>query len=168
MRKILSLLLLSCWANLVFAQHPDGTIVLSNKKGIVGRVARRITGGDEYTHVGIVIDGYVYESDYPRSKRTPVAQYGKRRTTNDYYHPIHPVDVGAMRDKANSMLGLPYSLKNYVRPGSVVEQGMWCSPFVGKVLNAGGFRLSEQDYYEPQNLLQSVGSQYRFYSRVNR
>ncbi|TWT91402.1 C40 family peptidase [Neorhodopirellula pilleata] len=149
---------------------PDGTLVFSNKKGIVGRVARRITGGDRYTHVGIVFDGYVYESDWPRSKRTPVQSYGKPGSTNDYYAPSTPIDrdrLAAMRSQANATLGTPYRLRGYFRPG-VTSAGTWCSPYVGRILAAGGSSLSNHDRHEPQNLLRRVGGDHRLSSRVRR
>ncbi|MEW3709422.1 hypothetical protein QOZ51_30145, partial [Pseudomonas aeruginosa] len=92
---------------------------------------KRISGGDHYTHVGIVIDGYVYESDWPRAKKTPVSQYGKRGSTNDYYAPARSLDVDAMRKKAESMLGTRYSLRSYFRPDRK-SNGTWCSPFSGQ------------------------------------
>jgi len=164
--KLPLLSLLVC--SIVQAELPDGTLVFSNKKSLVGRVARRITGGDQYTHVGIVLDGYVYESDWPKAKRTPVSQYGKRRTTNDYYVPLVPVDTTAMRAKADSMVGQPYRLRNYFRPGSRQVNGTWCSPFVGQVLNAGGYSLSASQYHEPQNILNATGESFHFRMRVRR
>jgi hypothetical protein len=82
-------LLLCVFTGTVCAQYPDGTIVLSSKKGLVGRVAKRITGGDQYTHSQIILGGRLYESDWPRAKVGPIENY-KRRTTNDYYVPVAP------------------------------------------------------------------------------
>ena len=151
---------------------PDGTLVMSNKKGLIGRIARRITGGDQYTHVGIVIDGKVCESDFPFVKCTPVGQYGKRRTTNDYFVPAvaySPTEVSAMRHAAVSRIGQPYRLRNYFFPRSRPTNGTWCSPYVGNVLNASGrYGLSSYDMYEPQNILRRVGGQYIFSNRVVR
>lgn len=150
---------------------PDGTLVFSSKRGIVGRVAKRITGGDQYTHVGIIFGNYVYESDWPRAKRTPVSSYGKRGSTNDYYvpaSPIGPQQLNAMRAKAQSMLGQPYRLRGYFRPSTRPTDGTWCSPFVGYVLNAGGSSLSASDRHEPQTLLDRVDGGYRFHTRTRR
>lgn len=161
----LTLLLLI--SSIVTAQYPDGTLVFSNKKGLVGNVARRISGGDHYTHVGIVIDGYVYESDWPKAVRTPVANYGKPRTTNDYYTPKVQANIANMRAKAVAMLGTPYSLKGY-KGRRVGRNGQWCSPYVGKVLIAGGWKLSASHYHEPQDLLTAVQPYYEFVGRVRR
>jgi len=153
------------------AQYPDGTVILSSKKGLVGRIARRITGGDQYTHSAIVLNGKVYESDWPRAKIGRIGAH-KRRTTNDYYIPVvpyTPYESAAMIQKANSMVGQPYQLRNYWRPGSRPTEGTWCSPFVGRVLNASGrHNLTFHDYYEPQNVLQAVGSQYQYHSTIRR
>jgi hypothetical protein len=165
MKILIAVLLFASAAN---AQYPDGTIIMSSKKGLVGRIAKRLTGGDQYTHSAIVFDGYAYESDWPRAKRTPVGSYGKRGTTNDYFIPTGPVSVDAMRAKANSMLGQPYRLRNYFRPGSPKVHGTWCSPYVGQVLNAGGYQLSPQQYHEPQSLLQAVSPNFRYVGTVTR
>ncbi|MEM1224592.1 MAG: hypothetical protein AAGJ40_02785 [Planctomycetota bacterium] len=165
---ILLLILATCHGH---AQVPDGTVILSSKKGLIGRIAQRVTGGDQYTHAAIVLDGYVYESDWPRAKRTPVNQYGKWRSTNDFYVPSQPLSrgqVSAMRSKAQSMLGTRYDLRNYFRPGSARNAGTWCSPYVGKVLGAGGVTLSSHQMHEPQNLKQAIGHRYRFARRTLR
>jgi hypothetical protein len=154
-------------STLAHAQYPDGTLVFSSKRGLVGRIAKRITGGDQYTHVGIVFGGRVYESDFPRATSTPVSQYGKRGTTNDYYVPTRPIgDINAMHATAQSMLGTRYGLRGYIKP--VRKPDMWCSPYVGKVLNAGGQRLTASDYHEPQNLLNRMSGSLQFGGRVVR
>ena len=151
---------------------PDGTIVMSYKNGLVGRIARRITGGDKFTHVGVVIDGQVIDSDFPRVHSTPVSRYGKRRTVNYYYVPTVPynsLEVSRMRSHATSRIGEPYRLRNYFFPNSSPTNGTWCSPFAGQVLNASGrYNLSRSQYHEPQNLLNAVGGGYRFSHRVVR
>jgi hypothetical protein len=45
---------------------------------------------------------------------------------------------------------------------------MWCSPYVGRVLNAGGYSLTPKDYHEPQNIFARVGHNYQFAARVRR
>lgn len=153
----------------VCARYPDGTIVLSSKKGLVGRIAKRITGGDQYTHSAIILNGRLYESDWPRAKVGSIWSY-KRGTTNDYYVPVTPYspsEVQAMLAKARSLIGRPYDLKNYRKPGSRQTYGTWCSPFVGQVLNnSGRHSLSSHDYYEPQNLREATSGTHRFYGRV--
>ena len=162
-------LLLFLFAETASAQYPDGTIILSSKKGLIGRVAKRITGGDQYTHSQIILGGRVYESDWPRAKVGPIGHY-KRGTTNDYYVPVVPFttqEVAQMKTKAQSMVGKRYDLRNYRNPSSRRTDGTWCSPFVGQVLNASGrFNLSFNDYYEPQNLIGAVDNSFSFYKRV--
>lgn len=164
--------LLMAMASTTQAQYPDGTLVLSSKRGIVGRVAKRITGGDSYTHVAIVIDGYVYEMDYPKPKRSPVGQYGKRRTTNDYYVPLvtySASEVASMRTAIANSSGQRYGLKAYFRTKPTDPKWTWCSPYVGRTLNATGrYRLSSSQFHEPQNLIGSVAGGYRFHSRVRK
>lgn len=171
MNKLLFLFLILC-CNTVFAQYPDGTLVFSNSRGLVGRIAKRITGNDQYTHVGIVLDGRVYESDYPRSKNTLVGQYSKRTNTNDYYVPSVPysqVEVDRMKSYANSNMGKPYRLRNYFNPNSRPVNGTWCSPFVGNTLNSSGrYNLSNSQMHEPQNLMNSIGRYHTFKNRISR
>jgi len=163
------ILFLTLMINQVDAGYPDGTVVFSYKNGLVGRIAKRITGGDQYTHVGVVINNKVYESDWPRTKATPVNQYGKRRTTNDYYVPLTPYsgqEVQNMRAYADSQIGTPYRLRNYFHPNTKKTNGTWCSPFVGRILNRSGrFNLSEQNYHEPQNIKNNLHG-YGFSRRV--
>ena len=159
------------WAmNTSHCQVPDGTIVFSSKKGVIGRIAKRLTGGDQYTHVGIVLSGRVYESDWPRATSTPVSRYGKRRTTNDYYVPavsLTSQQISAMRHQAQAMIGTPYRLNAYFHPGRE-SKGMWCSPYVGHTLNAAGLGLTRHDMHEPQNVKARLGSHWRFSHRVKR
>ena len=166
------LLIFLVWASISRAQSfPDGTLIFQSKKGLIGNIAKRMTKGDRYTHVAIVIDNQVWESDWPRAKRSPISNYGKRRSTNDYYIPINPLSsssISAMRKKAQSLIGKPYRLRNYLRPNSPRTQGTWCSPFVGQILNAGGYSLSSQEYHEPQNLLHTIQPNYQFLKRVRK
>lgn len=172
MYKILFLVLVLGISNVSLAQYPDGTLVLSNSRGLVGRIAKRITGGDQYTHVGVVIDGRVYESDWPRAKNTLVSQYSRRTNTNDYYVPstlYSQNEVAKMKSYATSHMGQPYRLRNYFHPNSRQINGTWCSPFAGNVLNASGrYNLSRSQIHEPQNLIHAVGNDYRFVERVRR
>lgn len=168
--RLLLLALLLLLGSTAVGHWPDGTLVFSSKKGIVGNVAKRLTGGDQYTHVAIVFDGQIYESDFPRAKRTPVVRWGKRGSTNDFYVPRVPLDereVAAMKSKATGMLGTPYRLRAYFRPGAR-SSGTWCSPYVGRVLSAGGRHLTARDYHEPQTLLSRIGHGYQFAGRVRR
>lgn len=153
------------------AQMPDGTLVFSNKRGVIGRVAHRLTGGEHYTHVGIVLGGRVYESDWPRATSHPVAHYGKFRTTNDYFVPqqlFSSASTQAMRYQASSLMGMPYSLRRFFNPHVADDRGTWCSPFVASVLAAGGRPTTPSQSHTPQRLLNAVGSHYQFVGRVRR
>jgi hypothetical protein len=143
-------------------------IVFSSKSSMVGRIAKAITGGDKYTHVGIVIDGYVYESDWPRVRKVPVAKYGKRFTTNDYYSlRLTPAEKARIKQAIEQRIGEPYRLRNYLWPRSRKTNGTWCSPFAGTALNQSGrFELAPSQYYEPQNLFNAT--QPEFIRRVTR
>ena len=163
------ILLMFLFSGTVSAQYPDGTIILSSKKGLIGFVAKGVTGGDQYTHSQIILRGMVYESDFPYAKVGPIGHY-KRRTTNDYYIPVVPytsAEVQLMLNKANSLVGRSYNLRNYRRPGTPKTHGTWCSPFVGQILNSSGrHALSSHDYYEPQNLRAATTGTHVFYRRV--
>ena len=145
-------LLLSLLCSTCYSQQ----IILSTKNGPIGRIAQRMTG-DYYTHSAIVLNGYVYEQDWPRAKRTPLGEYGKRRTINDVYNiPLSQEQTRVMQRYAESRMGERYRLKNYLFPRSRKTNGTWCSPFVGQVLNSGGYRLQPSQMYEPENLRQSL------------
>lgn len=153
-------------------QYPDGTIVFSYSKSIIGRIARRMTGGDHYTHVGIVFDGMVYESDWPRSKRTPIREYGKRGGTYDFFIPADPYsadEIARMKAKAIAELDKPYQLRNYLKPHTKKTRGTWCSPYTASVLNASGrWQITAKEAYEPQNLYKVVGPSYYYHSSIKR
>lgn len=152
--------------------YPDGTIVYSSSIGLIGRIAGRITGGHKYTHIGVVIDGQVYESDWPKICRGPVIDYGKKKTTNDYFVPKKPFtkeEVDKMRKYAISQLGKPYQLKNYFYPNSRPTKGTWCSVYAGRVLNASGrYSLTPAEIFEPQRIKNKIDSDYTFKSRMIR
>jgi hypothetical protein len=164
-------------ALLVFAgnasaqSYPDGTLALSSSRGLIGRIAQRITG-QRYTHVGVVIGGYVYDHDFPRAHRTPVARYVKRGWTTDYYTPATPYtpgQVAAMRSAAHARLGERYELRHFWNHTATGTSGQWCSPYAGHVLNASGrYHLSAQQVHTPGNLHTAVGPGYRFAGRVVR
>ena len=167
-----TMILFIAMTNFAMAQYPSGTLVFSSKKSLVGRIAERLTGGDQYTHVSIVIDGLVYESDWPRAKKVRVSQYGKHRATYDYFIPKNPYsqdEINRMRSKAESELGKPYQLRNYFNPNSRKTKGTWCSPYVGNVLNASGrYRFTKQTMHEPQGIFNRIKSQHQFSSRIKR
>lgn len=170
-KMLMTVVLLLGTTTVANAQYPDGTLVLSQSRGLIGRIAKRITG-DHYTHIGIVIDGKIYESDWPRTKRSPIRGYGRRKATYDFYVPNTPYsshEVARMRSYATSKLGQPYQLRNYFRPGTRPTKGTWCSPFVGKVLNSSGrHRLSTGQSWEPQNVINTLRSQHHFSGRIGR
>jgi hypothetical protein len=139
-------------ANISYSQQ----LIFSTKNGPIGRIAQRMTG-DYYTHSAIVLNGYVYEQDWPRAKRTSLSEYGKRRTINDVYNiSLSQGQVSAMQRYAETRMGERYRLKNYLFPRSRKTNGTWCSPFVGQVLNSGGYQLHSSQMHEPENLRQSL------------
>lgn len=166
--KTIILLLLLVPAIAQAQSFPDGTLVFSNKPGtIVGNIARRLADGDHYTHVGWVYRNRVYEMDFPRALSVPVSQYGKRGTVNDYYVPTAPVQgLAQMHVAAQSMMGQRYGLRGFLRPSK--RPGVWCSPFVGKVLNAGGHNIPPAIYHKPQTLLNHLRPNVRLAHRVVR
>jgi len=154
-------LILSLFASTASAQLPDGTLVFSSKPGtLIGNVAKRMATRAqgyraEHTHVGIVLGGRVYHSDYPRvvsfavgtRKRGEVVRYQlptSQKTTNQ---------VTAMRYYAQSQVGQPYRLRGFLRRDG--SEG-WCSTFVGEVLNHGGHNISAAERFTPDNLRRAV------------
>lgn len=59
-----------------------GDILFQSNDGIIGTGIQIFTG-DPWTHVAIVIDGEVWEQDWPRIKHTPVAKYLRRKNKPD-------------------------------------------------------------------------------------
>lgn len=149
---------------------PNGTLVMSNKPNtLVGNIAKRITNGAKYTHIGIVFDGYVYESDYPRSQRVPIHLYGKPKTVNDYYYPVKEFpNIQAMKQVAIAELNKPYRLRNYFRPRSKPTYGTWCSPYVAKIFDDSGIPIPKEVGHEPQRLLNYLRNHYYFHHQVKR
>lgn len=137
-------------------------LVMSSKDGLVGDVAKNIVERrsgyrPQYTHSAIELNGWVYEMDYPVAKKTPVQYYGKPRTTNDYYQlNLSQDQINRMQAYAESRLGEPYRLRNYFHPNSRKIYGTWCSPFVGEVLNSGGYNLTRDQVGEPQKLYNTL------------
>ena len=152
--------------------YPDGTVVYSNSIGLIGRIAERLTGGDRYTHIGIVIDGKVYEADWPRITKGSIEKYGKAKSTNDFFVPKKPFskeEVAKMKEYAESQLGKPYQLRNYFWPNSRPTKGTWCSVFAGSVLNASGrYDMDKKTIFEPQRIHDKIKQEYEFRTRVIR
>lgn len=153
--------ILSLLASTASAQLPDGTLVFSSKPGaIIGNVAKRMAGraqrfGARYTHVGIVLSGRVYHSDYPVVAVKPIGTF-KRGEVAVYQLPTRPYtpsQVAAMKAYAQSQLGQRYRLHGFIRRDG--SEG-WCSTFVGQVLNRGGHAITKQQRFTPDNLLRSV------------
>lgn len=166
---IRSILLILLFATTATAQDvPDGTLVLSYKNGLIGRIARRITK-DHYTHIAIVVDGKVHESDWPRSKATPVSRYGKRRTVNEYYVPNTPYDNAQIARLRRSVpIGEPYRLAGYFAPHKA-SGDVWCSVYVARALNATGrFQISRWTGREPQRIINQLNNQYTYSHTVRR
>jgi hypothetical protein len=143
----------------------DGTLVLSSSNRLIGRIANRITG-QKNTHIGIVIDGYVYDQDWPVAHKTPVSRYGKRGWTVNYYAPVRPYsahEVNMMRQTAESRLGERYSLRGFWNRSSKGTSDQWCSPYVAHVLNSSGrYNLNSHDAWSPGNIHNRVYHDYNF------
>lgn len=155
------------------AQYPDGTLVMSSKPGtIIGNVAQRMATRaqgyrSQYTHVGVVIQGRIYHSDFPRVGSIAVGAH-KRGERADYYVPTRqytPQQVAAMKSYAQSQVGQPYRLRGFrLRNG---EEG-WCSTFAGQALNRAGYNIGKSQRFTPDGVLNSVRSRYRFSGSIQR
>jgi hypothetical protein len=153
--------ILSLFASTVSAQLPDGTLVFSRKPGtVIGNVAQRMATKAQgyhsrYTHVGIVLDGVVYHSDYPRVA-TRAVHDRKRFESMTYQLPARqytPQQIASMKAYARSQLGQPYRLRGFLRRDG--SEG-WCSTFVGQVLNRGGHSIDKRQRFTPDNLMRAV------------
>ena len=159
--RTIAILFLSIIGSTALAQYPDGTLVFSGKPGtIIGNVAQRMStnaqgSSSRFTHVGIILGGRVYHSDYPVVATRQVGSL-KPKEKAVYVLPSRhysPQERELMLAYAESQLGKRYILRGFIRRD--VSEG-WCSPFVKNVLNAGGHRLSYDDGFTPDNLLKAV------------
>ena len=142
---------------------PNGTLVLGNKHSLLGRMlSRRMS----YSHVGIVIDGKVCESDWPHVQCTPISRWQKSRTSYDWYVPNRPLSHGEearLRGFVNRTLGQPYRLKNYLFPGSRRTRSGWCSTWAARALNSTGrYNIRRRQAWNPGLLHAQVGGDYRY------
>lgn len=157
----LAIILALAIASTASAQLPDGTLVFSSKPNtVIGNVAKRMAARAQgykatHTHVGIVLGGRVYHSDYPR-----VATYAlgvqKLGEVTSYHLPSRqytPSQVAAMTHYAQSQIGRPYRLRGFIRRDG--GEG-WCSTFVGQVLNRGGHNITKQQRFTPDNLQRAI------------
>jgi len=154
-------LILSLLATTASAQLPDGTLVFSSKPGtVIGNVAQQMATQAQgysahHTHVGIILGGRVYHSDYPRVHSYAVG-HSKPGELVSYQLPTRnytPQQIAAMRSYAQSQLGQPYRLRGFLRRDG--SEG-WCSTFVGQVLNRGGHSISATERFTPDNLRRAI------------
>jgi hypothetical protein len=146
------------------AELPTGSVLLMHSDNVVGRVARRVLDGDRYTHAAIVIDGQVYEADWPAVQVHPAATYRRPATEIVVYvprRPFTPAETAAMRAYAVAHLGQPYGLKTFFAPRTRPNGKTWCSRFVKDALNVSGrYELTEHQGREPHNLAAAIIADY--------
>jgi len=154
---ILFFLLIICSS--VEAKYPDGTLVFSNKPGtLVGNIALRSASKAQgyqakWTHVGIILDGKIYHSDFPVTTMRTSFKIGEKVIFILPSRKYTDQQIYDMKRYANSQLGKRYSLRGFrLRNG---EEG-WCSPFVKNVLNQAGHKLTYRDGFTPDNLLRAI------------
>jgi hypothetical protein len=144
---------------------PDGSLVFSGLRTPFGRLVERFVG-HPYTHVGIVVDGRVYEATLPRVKSSPAAAPGLRGGFYHWYSPDFPFssrESAGVREYVAGQVGRPYGLATWVNPRVSAQRGIYCSEFAAQALTASGrYRLPRAAGYDPAALLRSVGSDYRF------
>ena len=159
--RFFTLLLLMClpFQRVNGENPPSGTLVFSGSNGFIGRQAERVTG-DLYTHVGIVLDGKIYEAVPPAVTRSNWPPKVSSVAFADVYYPVKQysgAQAQVMTAYAGSQLGVPYRLYNYFHPNGPRINGTWCSRFAGDVLvTSGRYVLTEQQKSEPENLRLSL------------
>lgn len=146
----------------------NGTLVLGNKHSVLGNyLSRRM----EYSHVGIVLDGKVCESDWPHVKCTPIGSWQQSGTSYDWYAPNRPYtarETRRLRRFVNRTLGDPYQLKNYLLPGTPRTESGWCSTWAARALNrTGRYRISRREAWNPELLHNQVQSNYHYTHSTN-
>ena len=144
---------------MVDAKYPDGTLVFSNKPGtLVGNIALRSASKAQgyqakWTHVGFILDGKIYHSDFPVTTTRTSFKRGEKGIFILPSRKYTDQEIYNMKKYANSQLGKRYSLRGFrLRNG---EEG-WCSTFVGQVLNQAGHNITKQQRFTPDNLIEVV------------
>jgi hypothetical protein len=129
--------------------------------------------GSLLTHVAIVFDDIVYEATPPRVRKLGLNEYIKhlehlktlgfwRRRNFSWFtmSPIvayNPSELDAMRQYAESQLGRPYRLRGW---WSNDQRGIFCSQYVGNVIEKSGRIVSANNRESPGSLHQKLRSLY--------
>ena len=156
MNKIIFSILIWLILSVQAIGYENGTLLFSKTNLLPGRIAAKFIAPGNFQHVGIIFDGYVYESVWPRAKRSTV----KRAMLPGWsYWAIEPVtpyttkELRQMRQEACDNLGKPYRVKNFLWPRTKETYGTWCSQYVREVLNASGrYQFTWNHGWEPQGL----------------
>lgn len=149
--------------------QPNGTLVMGNKESALGYyLSQQMT----YSHVGIVLDGKVCESDWPHVKCTPIGSWQQPGTNYDWYAPDRPYtarETRRLRRFVNRTLGRPYRLKNYLFPNTPRTQSGWCSTWAARALNATGrYRIRRREAWDPEMLHNQVRQDYHYINSTHR
>lgn len=152
----------------VLAQ-PNGTLVLGNKESVLGYyLSHRMT----YSHVGVVLDGKVCESDWPHVKCTPIGSWQEPGTNYDWYAPNRPYTARETRRThrfVNRTLGRPYRLKNYLFPNTARTRSGWCSTWAARALNSTGrYSIRRRQAWDPEMLHNQVRQDYHYIHSTHR
>jgi len=164
------LIILFVWLLLItsscFAQdYPDGTVIFSRCNEKRAWIPDAFGGEGHYHHVVVILQGWVHESIWPFSKRTPVKNYFRDDWTYKVLTPKEAYsqqEANLMLIRARSLLGKPYNLRKYFHPNTKKTIGTYCSQYVRLVLNASRrYDFSWEDGYQPQNLYELIKEDYQ-------
>ena len=136
----------------------DGSIIFKENGSII---VKNITHSS-LTHTAIVFGEYVYESKFPRVRKTTIKEYLTNNKNIIIISPKRPYsksEIKKMRDFAESQLDKNYSVKSYTR--NVPVKGMHCSEYVSEILIKSGRYQSEKPWgVTPGSLWESIKSNY--------
>jgi hypothetical protein len=137
---------------------PDGSIIfVENGSDIVKNITNSYL-----THVAIVFNEYVYESNHPKVKKTPVEKYlkiNKNIIILSSKVPYSNKEVKNMQRFAESQIGKKYSVKAYIR--GIPAEGMHCSEYISEILiKSGRYQSSVPSRVTPGSLWKSIKNDY--------
>jgi len=150
----------------------DGSVIFCSDGFLSKPIAKHT--GSSISHTAIILyEGgkpIVFEATWPRVKRTPLDEYIKQLEHHKRKRPgfnwviLQPkqkytdTELESMKRYARSQLGRPYMLRGWWKGREV--RGIFCSQYVGNVLEKSG-RIISANYKEtPISLRQKLSNLY--------
>lgn len=155
-------------------QVQDGSLIFWRGGVLAGPIARHT--GSNITHAAIVLKDtagkpWVYEAVPPRVHKVPLSEYLTEMTQKSKKHKdftwfvLTPKkaytqkQVKDMRAYAEEQLGRPYMLRGWWKGHEV--RGLFCSQYVGNILEKSGVIKSGQWHESPASLHKKIQPLYK-------